>query len=87
MTINQPAESKKTKPNKANFPLSNRPKERGKEKNRSQQLPVSRIKRVCWAIPEGRLVRIGLEKATCMRAFEKYNGPDAKCMRMAFLCC
>jgi len=39
-----PAESEKTKPNKANLPLSNRPKERRKTKNRSQQLPVSQIK-------------------------------------------
>jgi len=42
--IIRPAELKKTKPNKANLLLSNRPKEREKEKKRSRQRPVNRIK-------------------------------------------
>jgi len=55
-----------------------------KGRNRLLQLLVSRIQCVCWAILEKCTIQIGLGKATCIRVFEKYNGPDVKCMLIFF---
>ena len=58
MTICRLAETEKTNPIKANCTLAKRSKEREKEKNRSRQLPVSRMKQnlfdfSCWKCWQG----------------------------------